>query len=627
MSDGGAEFDRGHALVRQGDLDGAEAAFRRADEAGHPGAAGCLGLFAESRGDSAAAADAYRRADGRGDRLGAMRLGLLLAHDDDWEGAREAWARAEERPRSEPGERLEALLLGAPVHPVVEDASRRSPFTQPVLIGAVTVLVVVIGMYLAYISAVGLPFVPTRQLKVDIADGTDLVPGNDVLESGFRIGDVASMRAIRLPNGVPAAQLTLDLTPAHGKIPVDSKATILSRSVLGLKYVQLTIGHARRVFPDGGTLPIAQTSVPVRIDQVYDSYNAPTRAAIQQNLVGFGDALTGRGSALNDTFAALPSLLGSLRPVAQYLSDPRTGLTRFLGALNSFTSAVAPVAQTNVRLFADMATTFAAISHSRSDLESTISQSPSTLEVSTRSLRIQQPFLANFAVLGGRLQPATVALRETLPVLNPALEAGTRVLGRTPSLDVKLQGVMAALKTLAQAPGTGVAVNALTGTVDVLNPMIRYLGPYVTVCNDWNYWWTNLAGDLDEETSFGYAQRALINMANSMQPNNIGSIGATEPVNGGGTDSTTSGGNEYAHGPVYGAAIDNQGNADCETGQRGFPRQLNYFDPQHRLYDSDQHTPGDQGTTYTGALHVPKGETFTRNPQIGPQTPYNPEAP
>jgi hypothetical protein len=249
------------------------------------------------------------------------------------------------------------------------------------------------------------------------------------------------------------------------------------------------------------------------------------------------------------------------------------------------------------------------------------------LRVSTRSLEVQQPFLVNFTELGTRLAPATLALRQTLPTLNPALEAGTRVLGRTPSLDVKLQGVMAALKTLAQAPGTGVALNALSGTVDVLNPMLRYLGPYVTVCNDWNYWWTNLAGDLDEETSFGYAQRALVNFANSGQPNNVGSIGATEPVNGGGTDSMISGGNEYAHGPTYGAAIDSQGNADCETGQRGFPRQLNYFDPKHRLYDSDQHTPGDQGPTYTGLPRVPKGETFTRNPQIGPQTPANPSNP
>jgi hypothetical protein len=162
--------------------------------------------------------------------------------------------------------------------------------------------------------------------------------------------------------------------------------------------------------------------------------------------------------------------------------------------------------------------------------------------------------------------------------------------------------------------------------VNTLNPMMRYLGPYVTVCNDWNYWWTNLAGDVDAQTQFGYAQRALFNQANPLQQNSVGSAGAVAPVNGGVAD-TPLGGNAYAHGPVYGAAIDNHGNADCETGQRGYPLKLNYFDPQGRKFDTDQHTPGDQGPTFTGAAHVPKGETFSRNPQTGPQTPYNPSNP
>jgi hypothetical protein len=193
---------------------------------------------------------------------------------------------------------------------------------------------------------------------------------------------------------------------------------------------------------------------------------------------------------------------------------------------------------------------------------------------------------------------------------------------------VKLQGVMNALKTLAQAPGTGIALNGLTSTVDILNPMIKYLGPYVTVCNDWNYWWTNLAGDIDEATNFGFAQRALFNQGNPLQPNSISSAGAAAPVNGGGfTAPAGIGGNEYAHGPAYGAAIDNQGNADCETGQRGYPLKLNAGDPQGRNIVTDAHVPGDQGPTFTGRAHVPAGETFSRNPQIGDAAPSYPSNP
>ena len=98
------------------------------------------------------------------------------------------------------------------------------------------------------------------------------------------------------------------------------------------------------------------------------------------------------------------------------------------------------------------------------------------------------------------------------------------------------------------------------------------------------------------------------------------------PVNGGAAD-TPLGGNQYLHGEVYGAAVDNQGNADCETGQRGYPLKLNYYDPQGRNLDTDSHTPGNQGPTFAGRAHVPAGETFTRAPQTGPQLPSNPVNP
>jgi len=228
--------------------------------------------------------------------------------------------------------------------------------------------------------------------------------------------------------------------------------------------------------------------------------------------------------------------------------------------------------------------------------------------------------------LGTQLAPATQELKLALPDVNPAIEAGTRTLARTPSLNANLQQVMTGLKNLAVAPGTNPAVNALTSTVDTLNPIVQYLGPYQTVCDDWNYMWTYLAEHISEATSFGFAQRVLFNEANPAQANNLGQQGATAPANGGGSTSLL-GGNEFLHSQNYGAAVDNQGNADCETGQRGYPLKLNHLDPEGRDLVTDPHTPGDQGPTYAGLPHVPKGETFSRNPTTGPQlaaTPGNP---
>jgi virulence factor Mce-like protein len=505
--------------------------------------------------------------------------------------------------------------------------TKQPAFANPVLIGAVTVLVAVVAVFLAYNATNGLPFVPTRELRVDFTNGAALVDGNDVREGGFRVGVVSDMKPIVLPNGQVGAQAILQLNTGQGRIPIDTTATIRPRSALGLKYVDLARGSSTKVFPDGGTIPLSQTTVPVQFDDINTLFDAKTRPAVEKNLAGYGNALAARGSALNDTIASLPSLFQHLQPVARYLSDPHTQLTRFFGALNGFFGTISPVAGINAKLFADQATTFEAISRNAGDLESTIRESPPTLDVSTRSLAFQQPLLVDLATFNRDLRPATVQLEQALPNVDPALEAGIKVLPRTPGVNHKLQGVLSSLKSLALDPGTNIALNGLTATVGTLNPMIRYLGPYVTVCNYWNYFWDEFQDLVSEQTSFGMAQRALLQF-NNHQASNPGVAGGSYPANGyqpgDPPDSGYPGDAEYAHGPAYGAAVNSSGNADCENGQRGYQAMQNSLDPQHRSLVDDAHTPGDQATTWDGLAHVPAGETFSRSPQTGPQLPNIP---
>src|SRR6201996_1386526 len=429
--------ERGDQLAAAGDLAGAEAAYREADEAGEAQGSTKLGLILESLGRRDEALEAYARADERGDGRGAFRRGMLLSRQDRWDEAQAAWARAEDRGMELAGLDLERELRrrgGRPAKPAPPPRGL-SALGNPVLVGAMTVLVVLVAVFLAYNANGGLPFVPTTELKVDVGSGSDLVAGDEVSEGGYHVGIVTSLAPVKLRSGQVAAQVTLALDKGYGRVPVDSRVEIRPRSVLGLKYVDLTVGRSHRYFPDGSTLPIVQTSVPVQFEDVFEMFDTRTRSAIDQNLVGFGDALAGRGSDLNDTIASLPRLLYYLRPVAQYLAAPSTELTRLFDGLERFVGAVAPVAGTNARLFTDMATTFAAIAQRPQNLEQTIAESPSTEQVSTRSLQVQRPFLADLNTLGTQLAPATQELRLALPDINPAIEAGTRTLARTPLLD------------------------------------------------------------------------------------------------------------------------------------------------------------------------------------------------
>ena len=172
---------------------------------------------------------------------------------------------------------------------------QQSALANPVLIGAMTVLIIMVAVFLAYNANEGLPFVPTRELKVDFANGADVGPGDEVREGGFRVGLVSAEKPIELANGQIGAQMTLKLNKANGSIPTDSTAAIRPRSVLGLKFVDIHIGTSKKDFSDGGTMPIGQTTVPVQFEDIFSTFNAPTRKAIQNNLVGFGNTLAGPG--------------------------------------------------------------------------------------------------------------------------------------------------------------------------------------------------------------------------------------------------------------------------------------------------------------------------------------------
>lgn len=87
----------GHLLMEAGDLEGAEDAYRRADDQGSGPGACNLGLLLEQRDELGEAEAAYERADQRGNREGAINLARMRRRRGDLTGERAALERASER--------------------------------------------------------------------------------------------------------------------------------------------------------------------------------------------------------------------------------------------------------------------------------------------------------------------------------------------------------------------------------------------------------------------------------------------------------------------------------------------------------------------------------------------------
>src|SRR5215475_11989110 len=111
---------------------------------------------------------------------------------------------------------------------------------SPVLVGAVTVLVIIVAVFLAYNANNGLPFVSTYNLKARLPNADALVKGNEVRIGGSRVGVVKSVVPINLGDGKVAAEVSLALDKTAEPLPVDSTIMVRPKSALGLKYLQIT---------------------------------------------------------------------------------------------------------------------------------------------------------------------------------------------------------------------------------------------------------------------------------------------------------------------------------------------------------------------------------------------------
>ena len=98
---------------------------------------------------------------------------------------------------------------------------------SPVLVGAVTTLIVIVSVFLAYNANTGLPFVPTYNLKAELPSGANLVPGNEVRIGGFRVGIIDKLDTTTksgVVNGKPKVR-----SIAIVRMKIDKSAQPLSR--------------------------------------------------------------------------------------------------------------------------------------------------------------------------------------------------------------------------------------------------------------------------------------------------------------------------------------------------------------------------------------------------------------
>lgn len=348
----------------------------------------------------------------------------------------------------------------------------RDIFNNPILVGALTILVVAVAVYLSYIAENGLPFVPTYDIHVDVPDGAELVKNADVRIGGARVGQVLGIspepRGTDHGYNAPFARLNLALQKSLNPLPYDTRYQVRLASVLGGKYVEIIPGHDRNTaqtpaLQDGGTFTLGthfNHNIPiVDLDTAFRVFGPKTQQGIRNATGEFGNALAGRGAQFNDTIYSLQQLLGPLDSLLALLASPNTHLTTFISGAAATTSALAPVAPTLSALLSNGAITFKALNASA--LGQTIDQTPGTESLATTVLTNAQPVLADAATVVQDLKPGAALLPRAARRLDDIVRAATPVFRLAPELAANLETALGDVDQLARNPAAVETFNVL----------------------------------------------------------------------------------------------------------------------------------------------------------------------
>lgn len=178
----------------------------------------------------------------------------------------------------------------------------------------------------------------TRTVTAHFPRTVSVYEGSDVRVLGVPIGEIESVT----PQGTEVeVKMRYD---ADVEIPADAQAVIIAPSVVGDRFVQLTPAYTEGPeLEDGAVLDSTRTSMPLELDEIYQSIDdltvalGPTGAnkegALSQLLRTTAENFGGQGKKFNQTIQDFGKLTGTLENNREELFGAAARLEDFISTL------------------------------------------------------------------------------------------------------------------------------------------------------------------------------------------------------------------------------------------------------------------------------------------------------
>jgi phospholipid/cholesterol/gamma-HCH transport system substrate-binding protein len=318
----------------------------------------------------------------------------------------------------------------------------------------------------------------SHQYKLMFQTGGQLVKGNQVLIGGSPAGSVDD---IKLTDD-NQAEVTVSVDqPLHEGTTAVIRATSLSG--VANHYISVTPGpNNAPALADDAVLTGADTTTPVDLDQLFDTFNGPARKSLRKFIQGFSDIYVGKGAQANRTYKYFAPSLNATDRLLRELDRDEGVFTDFIVNSSRVFTAVSERSDDLSGLVSNSNRALGAIARQNRAFDTTLEVLPGTLrQANTTFVNLRaalddlDPLVNTSKVATRDLDPF---LRKTQPVLHRAVPVFTdlRKIVHLPGANNDLADSVKALPKLE--PRASIAFPASIKASDESMPFISFARPY-----------------------------------------------------------------------------------------------------------------------------------------------------
>jgi phospholipid/cholesterol/gamma-HCH transport system substrate-binding protein len=334
------------------------------------------------------------------------------------------------------------------------------------------------------------PFKPEGyRIEVPFNEGTQLAVESDVRIHNVSVGKVKS---IELANSGPNRDLAvaeIEIDNAYAPIPADTRAQLREKTLLGETYVELTQGDSNGPkIPEGGSLPRAQVTPSVQLDEIFRTFDARTRASFQTWMQQLAIASTGRGADLSAAIANLEPFAEDANKVLRVLDTQQGAVQQLVRNTGEVFGALSERQGQLQGLIRNSGTVFHTTAARNQDLEAAFRALPTFLDESKLTLNRLESFSRNANPLITQLHPSARLLSADLKQVAKVAPSFKNFFVGVKKTAIRAQSGLPALQKLL--------TDDLPPLLSNLVPFGRQLTPIVTEVGRYNREVTGFLGNV-----------------------------------------------------------------------------------------------------------------------------------